>query len=56
MCLQGIGARATFVSVGWGSDVDWVVMADLDGNEFDVLGPLADTEPTDAELADADAG
>ena len=41
--LEALGARR--VSVGQG-DVSWVVMADPDGNEFDVLRPL-----TPAELA-----
>lgn len=35
--LMALGARQ--VSVGQG-DVSWVVMADPDGNEFDVLKPL----------------
>ena len=35
--LEALGARQ--VSVGQG-DVSWVVMADPDGNEFDVLQPL----------------
>ncbi len=41
--LEALGARR--VSVGQG-EVSWVVMADPDGNEFDVLRPL-----TAAELA-----
>src|SRR5262249_51264912 len=41
--LEALGARQ--VSVGQG-DVSWVVMADPDGNEFDVLRPL-----TPADLA-----
>lgn len=36
--LIGLGARR--VSVGQGPDVTWVVMADPEGNEFDVLQPL----------------
>jgi hypothetical protein len=39
--LQALGARQ--VSVGQG-DVSWVVMADPDGNEFDVLQPLTPDE------------
>ena len=41
--LEALGARR--VSIGQG-EVSWVVMADPDGNEFDVLRPL-----TPAELA-----
>jgi hypothetical protein len=40
--LIALGARR--VSVGQGSDVSWVVMADPEGNEFDVLRPLRDSE------------
>ncbi|HSR86118.1 MAG TPA: VOC family protein [Streptosporangiaceae bacterium] len=40
--LQALGARR--VDVGQGADVSWVVMADPDGNEFDVLRPLAPDE------------
>jgi hypothetical protein len=36
--LEALGARR--VSVGQG-EVSWVVMADPDGNEFDVLRPIA---------------
>jgi predicted enzyme related to lactoylglutathione lyase len=36
--LEGLGARR--VSVGQGTDVTWVVMADPDGNEFCVLRAL----------------
>jgi len=36
--LEALGARR--VDVGQGHDVSWVVMADPDGNEFDVLQPL----------------
>ncbi|HEU5421855.1 MAG TPA: VOC family protein [Streptosporangiaceae bacterium] len=36
--LQALGA--TPVSVGQGSDVSWVVLADPEGNEFCVLRPL----------------
>jgi len=39
--LEALGARR--VSVGQG-DVGWVVMADPDGNEFDVLQPLASAD------------
>ena len=39
--LEALGARQ--VSVGQG-DVSWVVMADPDGNEFDVLRPLTSGE------------
>jgi catechol 2,3-dioxygenase-like lactoylglutathione lyase family enzyme len=42
--LQGLGA--VLADVGQGAAVSWVVMADPDGNEFDVLRPL-----TPAELA-----
>jgi catechol 2,3-dioxygenase-like lactoylglutathione lyase family enzyme len=42
--LEALGARR--VDVGQG-DVSWVVMADPDGNEFDVLRPL----PKETELA-----
>jgi predicted enzyme related to lactoylglutathione lyase len=43
--LEALGARR--VSVGQGDGVSWVVMADPEGNEFDVLRPL-----TAEELAD----
>jgi len=36
--LEALGARR--VEVGQGTDVSWVVMADPDGNEFDVLRPV----------------
>jgi Glyoxalase-like domain len=36
--LKALGARQ--VNIGQ-DDVSWVVMADPDGNEFDVLQPLA---------------
>ena len=39
--LEALGARR--ISVGQG-DVNWVTMADPDGNEFDVLQPLGLTE------------
>jgi hypothetical protein len=39
--LEALGARRA--SIGQG-DVSWVVMADPDGNEFDVLAPLAPDE------------
>jgi catechol 2,3-dioxygenase-like lactoylglutathione lyase family enzyme len=42
--LEALGARR--VDVGQ-ADVSWVVMADPDGNEFDVLQPL----PPETELA-----
>jgi catechol 2,3-dioxygenase-like lactoylglutathione lyase family enzyme len=37
--LEALGARRA--DVGQGPGVSWVVMADPDGNEFDVLQPLA---------------
>lgn len=40
--LEALGARR--VSVGQGEDVSWVVLADPDGNEFDVLRPLRPDE------------
>jgi catechol 2,3-dioxygenase-like lactoylglutathione lyase family enzyme len=39
--LEALGARR--VDIGQG-DVSWVVMADPDGNEFDVLRPLTPEE------------
>ncbi|GAA3521285.1 hypothetical protein GCM10022234_16440 [Aeromicrobium panaciterrae] len=36
-----VGLGATRVDVGQGSDVDWVVMADPEGNEFCVVRPKA---------------
>jgi len=39
--LEGLGARR--VSIGQG-EVSWVVMADPDGTEFDVLRPLTPAE------------
>src|SRR5260370_18400688 len=36
--LEGLGAKRA--DVGQGAEVSWVVMADPDGNEFCVLGPL----------------
>ena len=42
--LEALGARR--VDIGQG-EVSWVVMADPDGNEFDVLRPL----PVETELA-----
>jgi catechol 2,3-dioxygenase-like lactoylglutathione lyase family enzyme len=39
--LEALGARR--VSIGQG-EVSWVVMADPDGNEFDVLRPLTPAE------------
>jgi len=40
--LEKLGARG--VSVGQGTDVSWVVMADPDGNEFCVLRALTPEE------------
>lgn len=40
--LEELGARR--VDVGQDSSVSWVVMSDLDGNEFDVLRPLTAEE------------
>ena len=40
--LEGLGARR--VSVGQGDDVRWVVMADVEGNEFCVLRALDEAE------------
>jgi catechol 2,3-dioxygenase-like lactoylglutathione lyase family enzyme len=40
--LEALGARR--VNVGQGEDVSWVVMADPDGNEFDVLPSLTSAE------------
>lgn len=40
--LEELGAKQ--VSVGQGSDVSWVVMADPDGNEFCVLRALTQAE------------
>jgi hypothetical protein len=40
--LEALGARR--VDVGQGETVGWVVMADPDGNEFDVLDPLTPDE------------
>jgi hypothetical protein len=40
--LEELGARR--VDVGQGADVSWVVLADLDGNEFCVLRPLTPEE------------
>jgi hypothetical protein len=39
--LEALGAQQA--SIGQG-DVSWVVMADPDGNEFDVLQPLTPNE------------
>jgi hypothetical protein len=39
--LEALGARR--ISIGQG-DVGWVVMADPDGNEFDVLQPLTQAD------------
>jgi catechol 2,3-dioxygenase-like lactoylglutathione lyase family enzyme len=40
--LEALGARR--VDVGQGTDVSWVVLADPDGNEFDVLRALPPAE------------
>jgi hypothetical protein len=40
--LEALGARR--VNIGQG-EVSWVVMADPDGSEFDVLRPLTPAEP-----------
>jgi hypothetical protein len=40
--LEALGARR--VDVGQGPDVSWVVLADPDGNEFDVLRALPQDE------------
>ena len=40
--LEALGARR--VEVGQGTDVSWVVMADPDDNEFDVLRPVPPVE------------
>ena len=40
--LEALGARQ--INVGQGETVGWVVMADPDGNEFDVLDPLTPDE------------
>jgi catechol 2,3-dioxygenase-like lactoylglutathione lyase family enzyme len=40
--LEALGARR--VDVGQGPDVTWVVLADPDGNEFDVLRALPPDE------------
>ena len=40
-----LGLGATRVDVGQGTDRSWVVMADPEGNEFDVLRTLAPAEP-----------
>jgi catechol 2,3-dioxygenase-like lactoylglutathione lyase family enzyme len=40
--LEGLGARRA--DVGQGTGVSWVVMADPDGNEFDVLRPFTAEE------------
>ena len=41
--LEALGARR--VDVGQGANVSWVVLADPDGNEFDVLKPLTRVRP-----------
>ena len=40
--LEALGAR--WIDIGQG-EVSWVVMADPDGNEFDVLRPLRASDP-----------
>jgi catechol 2,3-dioxygenase-like lactoylglutathione lyase family enzyme len=40
--LVALGAQR--VDVGQGTEVSWVVLADPDGNEFDVLRPLPPAE------------
>ncbi len=40
--LEALGARR--IGIGQG-EVSWVVMADPDGNEFDVLRPLPASDP-----------
>ena len=40
--LEALGARR--VDIGQDADVTWVVLADPDGNEFDVLRPLKPAE------------
>jgi catechol 2,3-dioxygenase-like lactoylglutathione lyase family enzyme len=40
--LEALGARR--VDIGQDADVTWVVLADPDGNEFDVLRPLSPDE------------
>ena len=40
--LEGLGAKR--VDIGQGADVTWVVMADVEGNEFCVLRALTDEE------------
>ena len=40
--LEALGARR--IDIGQG-EVSWVVMADPDGNEFDVLRPLRASDP-----------
>jgi len=40
--LEGLGARC--VDIGQGTQVNWVVLADPDGNEFCVLRALAPAE------------
>jgi len=45
--LEALGARRVSVGQGVQGEVSWVVMADPEGNEFDVLRPL-----TAEELAD----
>lgn len=44
--LEQLGARR--VEVGQGLDVNWVVMADPDGNEFCVLPPMTRQELSEA--------
>ena len=42
--LEALGAKR--VDIGQGDDVTWVVMADIEGNEFCVLRALTDEEKT----------
>jgi hypothetical protein len=42
--LERLGAKR--VDIGQGDDVSWVVMADIEGNEFCVLRALTDEEKT----------
>lgn len=43
--LEELGARRT--NVGQSADASWVVMTDPDGNEFCVLRPLPQEEPSE---------
>ncbi len=46
--LEALGA--TRVDIGQPSDVDWVVMADPEGNEFCVLSPLTAEQQAEVDL------